>query len=76
MREQGVHHLIAFCLQRCGQHQAREPTKHAAQMRRLRRAKGVKPREQYLAESLARTKSWEAEGIIRRTWERRRRSAD
>jgi hypothetical protein len=36
-----------------------------------RRKKGQKPH----AESLSRTKPWEAEGISRRTWERRRRKA-
>ena len=35
---------------------------------RYRRKNGAKPREQ----SLSRTKPWEAEGISRRTWERRR----
>lgn len=41
-----------------------------------RRAEGMKPREQWLAESLSRTKPWDAEGIHRRTWERRRKLAD
>jgi hypothetical protein len=40
--------------------------------REQRRAKGVKPRAVYLETSLSRTKPWEAEGISRRTWERRR----
>jgi hypothetical protein len=40
-----------------------------------RRSKGAKPRAIYEAESLARTKPWEAEGISRRTWERRRKKA-
>jgi hypothetical protein len=48
--------------------------KHAAKMRRWR---GKKPRAQWLAENLlSRTKPWQAEGISRRTWERRRRAAD
>jgi hypothetical protein len=36
------------------------------------RAKGVRPREAYLAASLNKQSPWEAEGISRRTWERRR----
>jgi hypothetical protein len=40
--------------------------------RRRRRAAGIKPRAQYLADSLSRKKPWEIEGISRRTWERRR----
>jgi hypothetical protein len=40
---------------------------------RSRRARGARPRADYEANSLARTKPWEAEGISRRTWERRRR---
>ena len=39
-----------------------------------RRTKGMKPRAEYLeANSLSRTKPWVAEGICRRTWERRRK---
>jgi hypothetical protein len=38
-----------------------------------RRAKGSQPREQYEANSFTRTKPWEARGISRRTWERRRK---
>lgn len=37
-----------------------------------RRAKGAKPRKQYEAQSIERTKPWLAEGISRRTWYRRR----
>jgi hypothetical protein len=36
------------------------------------RAKGVRPREAYVAASLNKQRPWEAEGISRRTWERRR----
>jgi hypothetical protein len=39
--------------------------------RRRRAAKGARPR----AESLSRTRPWEARGISRSTWERRRRAA-
>jgi hypothetical protein len=39
-----------------------------------RRTKGMKPRAEYLeANSLSRTEPWVAEGICRRTWERRRK---
>jgi hypothetical protein len=37
-----------------------------------RRQRGVRPRSEYLRKSLSQTKPWEAEGISRRTWERRR----
>jgi hypothetical protein len=40
-----------------------------------RRAKGAVPRADYEANSLSRTKPWEAEGISRRTWERRRKAS-
>jgi hypothetical protein len=39
-----------------------------------RRAKGAKPRTEYEANSLSRTKPWQAEGISRRTWERRQKA--
>jgi hypothetical protein len=39
-----------------------------------RRAAGAVPREQYEANSLSRTRPWEALGISRRTWERRRKA--
>jgi hypothetical protein len=38
-----------------------------------RRQRGVRTREQYRAELAARPKPWEAEGVTRRTWERRRK---
>lgn len=37
-----------------------------------RRAAGIKPRPEYEAASIERSKPWEAEGISRRTWYRRR----
>lgn len=37
-----------------------------------RRKRGAISREEYLAESLSRSRPWEREGISRRTWERRR----
>jgi hypothetical protein len=40
--------------------------------RNRRRAKGMKPRDEYLANSVEGTKPWEAEGISRRTWYRRK----
>jgi hypothetical protein len=43
--------------------------------RERRRAQGVKPRLAYEQNSLTRTKPWKAEGISRKTWERRRNKA-
>ena len=50
--------------------------KHRTDAERERqRRKGVIPREQYESRSLSRTRPWEAEGISRSTWERRRAKA-
>lgn len=46
--------------------------KDRARRQRRRRAAGSKPRKAYLAKSLSKKKPWEAQGICRRTWERRR----
>jgi hypothetical protein len=46
--------------------------KHRARMKRKR---GRTPRVDYLANALTRQKPWEAEGIGRRQWERRRKQA-
>lgn len=43
-------------------------------VRAERRQAGMKSRTEYLANSLSRTKPWVAEGISRKTWERRRRA--
>ena len=43
-----------------------------ANAERRRRQKGARPRGEYEAMSLTQTKPWEADGISRRTWERRR----
>jgi hypothetical protein len=51
------------------QAKARERARRA----RKRREKGVQTREDYLAELSSRPKPWIAEGISRRTWERRRK---
>ena len=40
-----------------------------------RAERGAVPRSEYLATSLSATQPWKAEGISRRTWERRRRAA-
>jgi hypothetical protein len=50
----------------------RRGTKARQRSEKHRRAKGAKPRAQYLAEALSSIKPWEAEGISRRTWYRRR----
>jgi hypothetical protein len=46
--------------------------KNRQSQERRRRKNGAKPREQ----SLSRTQPWKADGISRRTWERRRKAAD
>lgn len=51
--------------------QRRQERKRQRKQRR-RREQGAKPRAEYEAKSLSRTKPWEVEGISRRTWERRR----
>jgi hypothetical protein len=43
---------------------------------RKRAERGALPRAEYLARSLSRRKPWKSEGIHRRTWERRRRTAN
>lgn len=53
------------------QRAARKRIKKAAWRRAKRRSQGMKPRAQYLTESLSRTRPWEAFGIKRRAWERR-----
>jgi hypothetical protein len=45
--------------------------KERARKRRYRRSRGSKPRAEYEAASLSRTKPWLALGISRRTWYRR-----
>ena len=50
--------------------------RHRLRMRTRRRREGKKPRAEWLAENnISKTKPWEAEGICRRTWERRRAKA-
>ena len=49
--------------------------KARARMKALRRKRGTRTRAVYLAKSLSRNKPWIAEGISRRTWERRRTKA-
>jgi hypothetical protein len=51
------------------QAKARERERRA----RKRRERGVRTREAYLAELASRPKPWKAEGVSRRTWERRRK---
>ena len=46
--------------------------KERARQARRRRERGAKPRAAYLAASLSRAKPWEAEGISRRTYYRRK----
>src|SRR5262245_61128681 len=55
----------------------REPRRRRDRERMVakRRGKGAKRRAEYEAQSLSRTKPWEAEGISRRWWYRRQRAA-
>jgi hypothetical protein len=48
--------------------------KRRKQLEKRRRDKGVRSKVEYLAELASRPKPWEAEGIHRRTWERRRKA--
>ena len=49
--------------------------KKVKQREKRRRNKGVRSKAEYLAELASRPKPWEAEGIHRRTWEKRRAKA-
>lgn len=49
----------------------RRKLRHRQWMKDIRRDQGAKPRAKYEAESLMKTKPWQAEGISRRTWYRR-----
>jgi hypothetical protein len=57
--------------QRRSKHRKRERDKIKATAKR--RKQGAKPRADYRARSLSHTVPWEAHGISRRTWERRRK---
>jgi hypothetical protein len=63
MRACGFRHLVSPEI-------ARE--RHRLAEERRRRASGAIPRQEYEASALSRAKPWEAEGVSRRTWERRR----
>jgi len=52
---------------------ARRKEQNRLSKERRRRDQGAEPRPEYLAKSLSRTRPWQAQGISRRTWERRRR---
>jgi hypothetical protein len=57
------------------QRKAMRKLKEIERKRKKRRAAGAKPRAEYLAQSIEQTKPWEAEGISRATWHRRRKKA-
>jgi hypothetical protein len=73
MREKiGITTIGAIDVSRRQRAAFRKLKKKQAQERR-RRTRGIKSRAEYLANNaLSRTKPWEAMGISRRTWERRR----
>lgn len=54
-----------------GQQKLLRKLRDRAKKERKRRAVGIKPRDQYLAECKSRLKPWEAAGMSRRTWYRR-----
>jgi hypothetical protein len=54
-----------------GQQKLLRKLRDRAKKERKRRAIGIKPRDQYLAECKSRLKPWEAAGMSRRTWYRR-----
>jgi hypothetical protein len=54
------------------QRAARRKARKREDMKQRRKSAGAKPRADYEASSLARSKPWIAEGISRRTWYRRR----
>ncbi|WP_441232620.1 hypothetical protein [Bradyrhizobium sp. 1200_D9_N1_1] len=53
----------------------RKQQKQRLEKREKRRSNGAVPRAQYEANSLSQTQPWLADGICRRTWERRRKKA-
>jgi hypothetical protein len=63
---------IAACDQTDTEREQHRKAKNRERMTARRRQVGVKPRAAWLASSLSKLKPWEAEGISRRTWERRR----
>ncbi len=58
--------------ERTRRYKARKRERDRERARRKRAARGVRPREEYLRDSLSATQPWKTEGISRRTWERRR----
>jgi hypothetical protein len=70
----GIKTIGACDLTKAEREAARKARKRQTE-RKGRRAKGVKPRAEYLATSAERAKPWLAEGISRRTWYRRQRAA-
>ncbi len=68
----GITTIRAFDVDR-EESKRRRREKERERLRRLRALKGGTTRAEYLAASLTATRPWEAEGIARRTWERRRR---
>jgi hypothetical protein len=61
---------------RSARRKARKLARDKERQQQRRRAKGAKLRAEYEARALSRTKPWVAEGISRRTWERRRNKLD
>ena len=55
--------------------EARRKAKHRQRQVARRRKAGVRPRQEYLATSLSKSKPWEAEGISRAAWYQRRKTS-
>jgi hypothetical protein len=53
----------------------RRREQHRVRLEHNRRGRGAKPRAEYEANSLSRTKPWKAEGISRPTWYRKRETS-
>jgi len=58
--------------ERARRNKARKRKRDRERARRKRAARGARSREEYLSGSLSATQPWKAEGVSRRTWERRR----
>lgn len=75
---QGATTIGSFDVDRAGRKELaklRKQQRQRLEKQEERRLNGAVPRAQYEANSLSQTKPWLAEGVCRRTWERRRKKA-
>ena len=61
--------------ERLAERKARKRDRDRLRRQRQRQTEGAKPRAEYEAQSLNRTKPWERLGMSRRTWYRARQAA-